>query len=153
MALFVYKVGGFEELETFLQGGIVGGASDLAGKQLFLHGKTLVLTSPASETVTFASTPTNAQVPISLKDVIAQIAAQSSIKARYVGKRFHLLHDASPSTTAVVISGTSTALEILGFNSGSGKFYNPPSGAAPRLISFEPSSNGDGSFTVVTEET
>ncbi len=150
MALRVYKLGSFEEFQTFLQGGIVGG-TDLANKKLYLHGKTLIFTSPSAETVTFAASPASAQVPIMLKEVIAQIAAQSVVKAKYAGGKLHLLHDLSAPTSKVTISG-GTALGDLGLGAGSGTLYGPPDGSAPRLVTFEPSSNGDGSFIVVTQD-
>lgn len=164
MALFIQKFGSREEAELFLQGGIIGGTSLVGvgqpkgGRPLYLHGETLIFTGANTDMVTFAATPANAQVPLSIDEVISQIGTQTTngVLAKVFKGRL-LLRDAGATPSAALgLSASSTALAKLGFEAGkavSGTFYAPPEGAPPRLVSVGPSPIDSNTFCVVVERT
>jgi hypothetical protein len=156
MALFIHRLGSQKETEVFLQGGIIGGAS-LVDKDLYIHGQTLVFTGASTATVTFAASPANAQVPLSLTQVLAQIVAQttSAIKPFIFNGRLGLIDAGVPSAATGLAAG-STALAALGFKAATavtGKVFNAPGGAAPALVSGGTSPVDANTFILITEET
>jgi len=151
----IHRLGSRDEVDLLLQGGISGGA--FTAPLFDLNGKTLILTSPAGETVTFATTPAGTQVPTSISDILDQIRTQTTdviVKAiKRAGNQFSLalVHD-SASPSAITL-GVGTANTQLGFsNSQTGKVYAPYDGVAPRWFSITTSPTSDGSFYVMTEE-
>lgn len=149
------KITGLDSVDYFLNGGIVGG-TDLrkASGGLFLHGKTLIFTSPSSVTVTFAATPASAQTPLSIKEVLAQIKAAVAALTPSVDQEGHLrLIEATPAS-GVAITELGTANALLGFGKVvpvAGVVYNAPDGAAPRYLSTALLSNSE-TYLVVTED-
>jgi len=148
--LRVKKINGLEELNTFLRGGILGGKK-FEGSALYgLHGLTLVFTSPAASTVTFATPGSSSQEALSLKDVVAQINAVVAGIARMHDGRLLLQH----SSTKITITGASTALTALGFDATgvTGTVYAAPGGAAPALVSASNNGPNMNAYLVVTNE-
>ena len=155
-ALRLRKFGSFEDLELFLRGGIQSGSVPNAGPTsplgvvYELNTKTLIFTTPAT-TVTFADT-TNAG--LSLRQIIDQINANGTFTATCVAKavkgRIQIVQK-TPAAGIVMTGGTACAQ--LGFPaSESGTFYNPPSGAAPRMLSIETFGPSESLMLLVTEE-
>lgn len=164
--LTVRKFQTLNDVNIFLQGGIrasralslrpgQGSALKLFG----LDGLTLVFNSPAAAgTVTF-SDPSDEG--LDLKAVADQILTQTTANGAAVRAKFSrdgastqlTLIEPTPAS-GVTIDSTSTAAATFGFDDEDvvGTFYNPPDGAAPRLIETGTSPQGE-SFVVVTEET
>lgn len=153
------------EVNALLQGGIIGGkslhsAQSPAGSPHVnegiynLHGKTLIFTSPASETVTFASTNSIEQEPMTLQQISTQIEAQTTgVEVRWTKDRRLILIETIPSN-GVTVTNAGTANALLGFGTGvnsSGKFYNSDFTNSPFILSVSPSSLS-GSFVITTEE-
>ena len=158
-ALYTRKFGSLEEVNTFLRGGIKGGAqlalqpSGPVGAQTLavfgLHGKTLVFNAP-SGTITFADAT---GIGLTLVDIAAQIKAGLAALAIRFDNRHLMLEYATPGT-AVNLDLTGTANPIFGFDTAAdtaGVVYAPYTGTAPRLLSLQPWGQMDG-VVVVTEE-
>ena len=147
------KFGTLEELEIFLQGGVIGGV-DLfkrstapGGQGLWgLVGATIVFTTPAA-TVTFTGTET-----LSVQDVISQIGTQttSAVQPRLYRGRLVLI-EASPSA-GLVATSASTALPLLGFGDGgfSTSLINSDGSTSPYLITVQ--HTNDNFYFLATEE-
>ena len=170
MALQLRKYSNLKLVELILQGGIIGGAdivreasktATLVGSSpqvtaqsgLFLHGKTLVFNAP-SATVTFAATPANVQVPMTLPTAIAQIHTQTSnaVKVQLIDGKLAIVD--SDASAAVDLDETGTANSIFGFDSTGdtvGTLYNAPGGGAPELVEVMNTLN-ENTYLVVTNE-
>jgi hypothetical protein len=152
--VIVRKVSALDEVNLLLRGAVLGSVELLqASSALYLHGKTLIFTSPVGETVTFASSNSSAQTPLTLLAVLDQIAAQTTgVIARLRGSRLELV-ETTPSL-GIAVSAAGTANAQLGFNASvatSGKVYAAPGGSVPAFVSLVPSPTGD-SYVVVTNE-
>lgn len=158
-ALYARKFGTLEEVNTFLRGGIKGGAqlslqpAGPVGAQtlavLGLHGKTLVFNAPAG-TVTFADAT---GAGLTLDAIAAQIKAALATLAVRFDNRHLVLEYATPGT-AVNLDLTGTANAAFGFDTAAdtvGKVFAPYTGAAPRLISLQPWGQMDGAVAVTEE--
>lgn len=151
MPLVTRKFGNYKALNAFYLGKIRGGAdlSKLANA-LFLHGKTLIFTTPAG-TVTFAASPAAAQNPMKLSDVKVEIEAQvATVKAEIVDYALQLW-TATPGT--IVLSKDGTANSFFGFDTAvdtTAKIVAVPGGAAPKFIALAP--GYDGSLFLTTED-
>lgn len=154
-----YKFRRIEDVLNFLNGGIVGGSTNrgtfggsvpagnmngIAG----LVGKTLIFTSPAAVTVTFAdasgvggsahSPGTNPDKnTLMFKDIAAQIvAALATVRVGLTPDQQLLIIETTPSS-GVAISDAGTANSLLGFDTNAatvGKVYPPAAvagGATP----------------------
>lgn len=158
-ALYARKFGTLEEVNTFLRGGIKGGApltlqpSGPVGAQTLavfgLHGKTLVFNAPAG-TVTFADATSSG---LTLDAIALQIkTAIAALAVRFDSRRV-VLEYATPGT-AVNLDNTGTANALFGFDTAAdtvGKVFAPYTGSAPRLLSLQPWGQMDG-VVAVTEE-
>ncbi len=150
------KFGTLQELEIFVQGGLVGGfdlfkKSVGPGGQEFwgLDGKTIVFTTP-SATVVFDTNPENTY--LSVQDIISQIDTQTSnaVKPRLFKGRLVLI-EGTP-TSGLVATGASTALALLGFDKGgfSTDVLNSDGTTSPFIIELQ--QTHDNFFFLVTEE-
>ncbi len=118
-----------------------------------LNGLTLTFSAPAV-TVTFV----DGGAGLTLQQVQAQIRAAgggTALKAQRVGERLYIVQQA-PSASVVLNLTTSTAKAFFGWDAAvtgnhSGRYYNPPGGTAPRVLSFQPGPQGD-SLVILTEE-
>lgn len=135
MAFKVHTFATPNEVEFFLNGGVVGGKSvvGIGGKVLGLHGTTLVFNSPAG-TVTF-SDATGAG--LTYQQVKAAIeAVHATVTVSFDHGRIRLVD----SGGAVSLDKTGTANTIFGFSTGSdtvGVAYAAPGGAAPALVTVD----------------
>lgn len=153
MGIRVRKFIDLVEVNLFLRGGIQAG-TDLRGAVYGLYNKTLVFSSPSAATVTFTTTNSSTQDPLTIVDIISQINAQTSSNLAKVATDGTLVLETDNASSAVTISGTGTANVALGFDASgeSGTVYAAPSGTAPYLISVNPLSLSGGGYIVVTEE-
>lgn len=129
MSLKAREFASAEEVTNFLRGGLIGG-KDLRAQKLYLDGKTLIFTSPASETVTFSGT--NPLLPLT---VVTQILAQTTgVDCRLVDGRLFLVE--TSVSGGVAITGAGTANADLGFGDAdwAGTVYGNPGDAAPALV-------------------
>jgi hypothetical protein len=108
------------EAEVFLQGGLIAGKElPISGGSALqkdgvwgLNGKTIILSSPAAETVTFVASPAIDQAPVTMQEIRTQIEVQTTgVVVRWFGRRLVLI-EASPSSGVVIDGGT--ALGDLG---------------------------------------
>jgi hypothetical protein len=149
--LKVQEFGSLEEVNHFLQGGIIVGR-DLrkSAGGIFVHGLTLAFTSPVAETVTFdAGAGATIQVPLTLAQVLEQIADQTTgVVARLIQGRLALI-EATP-TSGVAVTGAGTANAELGIGNAAvaGTLFAAPGDAAPSLVSVLP---GVSTYIVTTE--
>ena len=140
MALNLRKLNELVRVETFLQGGVLSG-KNLSQGLYGLHGLTLILKSPLAGTVTFATTPANAQGFLTFKEILDQINAESgggwaSTKAKGLRGELVLIEDTP--TSGVTVDKTGTANALLGFPTSAdlaGKVFNAPGGGTPELVS------------------
>ena len=147
-ALYARKFGTLEEVNTFLRGGLKGGAQ-LNPTVFGLHGKTLVFNAP-SGTITFADAT---GAGLTLDAIAAQIKAGLATLAVRFDNRHIVLEYATPGT-AVNLDMTGTANGIFGFDAAAdtvGKVFAPYTGTAPRLLSLAPWGQMDG-VVATTEE-
>jgi hypothetical protein len=152
MALAFRKFSRLEHATSFLQGHLVGSVSLLRnGNSLYLHGKTLIFTTP-SATVTFDATPDGTQIPLTLAQVKSQIeAGASGVTCHFSEGRLDLFM-ATPGSIALDKDGTANAQ--LGFSTtadSSAAVYAAPGGSAPALVQIVPDT-GSNSFVVVTDD-
>lgn len=138
------------DANVLLQGGIRLPLSLRGNERIYgLHGLTLVFTAPAG-TVTFSDATGQGLSP---KDIMDEI--NTDVAALRATLRDGVLYvvQVTPSAGVVLDGAASTARPVLKLPNGnlSGTFYNPPSGVAPRLISFADTGVMDG-FTLLTEE-
>lgn len=150
MALNFRKFNTVDEVSTFLKGHLIGGV-DVKGRQLFVHGLTLIFTTP-SATVTFAATVASAQNPLTLQQVKTQIEAQAAgVTAKFNRGRLELF---ATTPGAIGLDKDGTANAIFGFTSAADMAaapYNVPGGAAPALVQIIPD-NGSNAYMVVTND-
>jgi hypothetical protein len=137
------------EADVVLKGGVRLPMNYKGNERIYgLHTKTLVFSTPAG-TVTFAdSTGKGLTIQEVLKEINSDLATVRSFMRDGV---VFILH--ATLASAVVIDGaTSTARSILGLPNGSitGTKFNPPGGAAPRLLLL--SEGASGSIILTTEE-
>ena len=139
------------EANNFLQGAIRLPLPYKGNERIFgLDGLTLVFTAPAG-TVTFADA---ASEGLTLKEVIEQINTDVAALRAELRDGVLYVKQVTPSASVVLNLATSTAAPIFKLKTTgtlSGKFYNPPDGVAPRLVSFADTGVMDG-FTLLTEE-
>jgi hypothetical protein len=147
--LKILRFGDTDAAEHTLNGGIVSG-KQMSGKLLGLHGLTLIFGTPAG-TVTF-NDPTGEGLSVGdIKDQIVAVHATLTVQFYEGSLR---IRDTDVSS-AVVLDKDGTANAYFGFSKAkdiSGTVYNPPDGAAPRLIDFSSSPRMDG-FVAVVEVT
>jgi hypothetical protein len=147
MTVRIKTMSGLAEANAFLAGGIIGGKG-LSGKTYGLHGLTLVFTSPAAATVTFATPGASAQEGLTLAEIVTQINAVIAGLAKVHDSRIHLQGSAS-----VIFTGASTAAAMLGLPSAFvGVLYNPPDGAAPRILDMDAAALSGGTYILLLEE-
>lgn len=151
MPLVIRKFQGLKALNLFMTGKIRGGvdlSKSIGG--LFLHGRTLVFNTPAG-TVTFASSPASAQVPITLKEALTQIeAAVATVKTEVVDNNL-VLSTATPGPIDLDLTGTANS--IFGFDTAADTTatpVNPSAGAVPKFVSLV--AGDGGSYLLVTED-
>lgn len=132
-----------EEVDLFLNGGLIGAADILGGTEgnygiYGLVGKTLKFTQPSSVTVTFvASTDPNNPDPLRLtyKDIKARIETAIAAVSVQQYMRKLVLIEVTPAN-GVTIDKTGTANALLGFDKNHntvGTKYGPIGGSAPCL--------------------
>lgn len=153
MPLVARKFGKLADVNAFFIGKLVGGVNIFkdAGS-LYLHGLTLVFTTPAA-TVTFAASPAVAQVPLTPAQVKSQIETQTTNGVLVSFRDGCLELIAAPSGT-LVLGAAGTANSKLGFMSGAASTAKPvtaPGGAAPSLVSLSPDTGSNGYILVVSE--
>jgi len=137
MALIVYKLHP-QQLQHFLRGALLGTKVEgQRGLELSFEGlfnKTLIFTDPLV-TVTFALPASGLDV-YPFQEIKAQIETQEPLLL--VTKLWgQLVLTRKIVTTGVNLNNLGTANSILGFSTTAptiGKVYDPPGGAAPRLI-------------------
>jgi len=123
-----------QAVEHGINGGVIGGAIVVGpdGKILGLDGKTLIFTTPAG-TVTFSDKSGQGHTPA---EVIAEIkAVHATLQPKFIKRQLWIIE--TTPTSGIVITGAGTANPIFGFGNVTvtGIVYNPPDGAAPRVIS------------------
>ena len=139
MVLNVKKFSGLADLNSFIAGKLRG-STDLVKNpgSLYLHGKTLIFATPVG-TVTFAASPTAAQVPLTVAQVRAQIeAAVATVSCRFVQGRLELFLTAPGP---LVLDKDGTANELLGFDTKTDSSVtpiNPAGGASPTYVDLTP---------------
>lgn len=145
-----------EEVDLFLNGGVLGGADVVAGAGgnygvYGLVGKTLKFKQPSVATVTFVlSTDPNNTDPsrLTYKDIKSQIeTAIAAVSAQQFLRRLKLI-EAAPSS-GVTIDKTGTANTLLGFDKNVdtiGTKYGPVGGSAPCLQGLE--STNDNMYVI-----
>ena len=150
MAMKVYKFGSLDELNHFLNGGVIGG-TELANTLVPIVGKTVVFTNPAgSHTFVAGANPAG----LSLPEVKTQLeAAVTGLRVVYFERHLAFI-EASPATGIVVASGT--ALLDLGFdpNGVTGLVYAGPFSGAPPTPPYFVSAyaSGENAHVVYVEE-
>lgn len=138
------------EANNFVQGGIRLPLAFKGNERVFgLHGLTLVFTAPVGK-VTFADA---AGEGLLVKDIIDQINGDVAALRAELRDGVLYVRQVTPTASVVLDGAASTARPVLRLKNGniSGKFYNPPNGVAPRLVSFADTGVMDG-FTLLTEE-
>lgn len=152
MALRFRKFPSVDDLSLLLRGHILGGVDILRSPgALYLHGKTLIFTTP-SATVTFAASPASAQVPLTVAQVIAQVEAQATGVSVNINRGAIELYMTTPG--AIALNSTGTANGQLGFDSATpttGAPFNAPGGSAPALVQIV-TDGGSNAYMVVTDE-
>lgn len=152
MAIVARKFASLADLNAYL-GGRLRGSTNLmrSGESLYLHGLTLIFTTPA-ETVTFAATPAVAQVPLTIQEVKTQIEAQTTgVVVGFVNGALEL-YMSTPGAIGIDKDGTANAL--LGFDNSADRAATPvsePGGAAPAFVALSPES-GSNSYILTTED-
>lgn len=132
-----------EEVDLFLNGGLIGGADVIQGLGgLYgingLIGLTLKFKQPSAATVTFVlSTDPNSTNPARLtyKDIKAQVQAVIAAVSVQQFNRYLVLVETTPAS-GVTIDHTGTATALLGFDANTdtvGIVYGPISASAPCL--------------------
>ena len=137
------------EANILLRGGIRLPLPYKGNERIYgLHNLTLIFTAPA-KTITFSDA---SGAGLLIKEILAAINNGNVLKATI---RDSVLFVVQPTPSAgVVLGAAGTANQIMGIKAGvvvTGTFYNAPTGAAPRLISFQDTGVMDG-YTLVTEE-
>lgn len=147
----VQKFANIQELQLFLNGGLLGGNIGLG--IVGLVGKTMTFSAPAG-TVTFV-TASRYNDALTLVDIKTQIEAAlnvANIKVISIYGRIGLVHPTAAS--AIVLDGTDQpAKALLGFNANdpsTGKLYGVAIGTPPALVSITPTI--DNSYIVTTVE-
>lgn len=141
-----------DDVALFLKGHIIGGV-DLARNPnaLYLHGKTLVFLAP-SATVTFAATPANAQVSLTLQQLKTQIeSGAAGVTVRVNRGRLEMFLTAGGTVT---LDNTGTANSLLGFDTvvdTTATPYAAPGEAAPALVSIVPDTSSNAYLVVVND--
>lgn len=139
MVLDIRKFSSLESLNAFIKGRLRG-STDLVKtpSSLYLHGRTLIFATPAA-TVTFAASPTAAQVPLTKAQVKTQIEAQAAgVLVSFVQGAIELR--ANPAGT-LVLDKDGTANALLGFPTKADTTVtpvSPPGGSNPEFISVGP---------------
>jgi hypothetical protein len=132
-----------EQLAFIINGGVMGGVSvvTVAGKVMDLHNKTLVV---SSTTVTFSDPTGQGLTYAQIKAAIEGAVASSTVK-------FIEGHIAVSHASGVTVGGTGTANAKFGFPTKDvvGVVYNPPDGAAPRVINVGGGARGDSYYAHV----
>lgn len=152
MPLNFRKFSSVDDLTLFLKGHIIGGV-DLTktSSALYLHGKTLVFNTPGA-TVTFAASPTNAQVSLTIQQVKTQIEAQAAgVTVRFNKGRLEMFVT-TPGT--ISLDNTGTANSMFGFDVVSDTVaapYGVPGAAAPALVSIVPDMSSNSYLVVVND--
>lgn len=153
MPLVARKFGKIADVNAHLIGKLVGGVDIFRNSgSLYLHGLTLIFTTPAA-TVTFAASPAAAQVPLTPAQVKTQIEAQTTNGVLVSFRDGHVELIASPSGT-LVLGAAGTANAMLGFMAGAASTVKPvtaPGGAAPSLVSIGPDTGSNGYILMVNE--
>jgi len=148
--LRVRKITTINRVELFLQGAIFGG-NDLRGQVAGLVGNTITFAKPAAASCAFVA-GANAGY-LTAAEIKAQLeAAITGLKVKFLEGRIVLI-ETSPSGGVQLGGGVQIAKTLLGFAKNSteaGRVYNPPDGAAPRLISVSPDMSN--SHVIITEE-
>jgi hypothetical protein len=154
--LKVKKFPSIDELNAFMSG-ILSGGSALNDKGrlqggLFLHGKTLIFSAPVA-TVTFTATPAGTQVPITVADVLAQIAAGAAGVTAGLTSTGRLTLKLTAGGT-ITLAGNGTANAELGFGNvaASGIPLTAPGGATPTFVAID-SEGASNSYTLVYNDT
>lgn len=149
--LKVYEFGSADEIQLFLNGGILGG---LVGNGFIgLVGKTLTFTAPAG-TVTFVSAgrPNDVLLLSDVKSQIETALTAVAIKVMAVRGRVAFVHPTG--TSAIALDGSTEAgKSILGFDgntSTSGKVYGAVVGTPPAVVALHPTV--DNGFVLLTVE-
>lgn len=150
MALRVRKIGGIEELNAFLRGGIIGGA-DIRRGVYGLDGLTLVFSAPAA-TVTFATVPPSTQIALSAKEILTQIEAVVALAGFGTFEREGKLRFEDPAAAVAVVLASGTALSKLGFNSDIFARGSIAAVAGSALVDGEDFDLDDGTNPAVTFE-
>ena len=161
MTLRIRKIGGIDELNTFLRGGIIGGL-DIRGGVYGLHGQTLVFTSPVAVpppppelTVTFATTPVGSQVSLTSKEIVAQINAVPELAGlASTDREGRLVIEDPAGLISIELDGTGTANALLGFSASGqeGLVYAPPGGVAPKVTDITTSPLSGSTYLLTTDE-
>lgn len=132
-----------EEVDLFLNGGLIGGA-DLIG--LYLVGLTFKFVKPSAATVTFtASTDPNNPDPsrLSFKDIKEQIeAAIATVSVRQRSRHIVLIEKVP--TDGVTVGRTGTANNLIGFDTAVdtvGTKFGPIGASAPSLQAYSANDN------------
>lgn len=127
----VYKFDSMDDLQWFLNGGIIGAPVDPFFVSGFpLAGLTLTFTSPVDSLV-FSSGSLPGGL-LSAADVAAQVQASiTGVVARFTKGRI-LLVESSPTNGVALSANDEEAKKVLGFdykNAVTGKVYAPPGAA------------------------
>ena len=144
----VYKFRDISELESHLQGAIVGGS--VVNGFTGLENKTLVFTQPAAATCTFTAGATPGFHTFA--EVVTQLeAAVAGLRVSQKENRLRLKQDTPTPGNGVIITG-GTARSVLGLSStatSTGIVYNAPGGASPAYV--HTYYDGQAHVLVVTE--
>lgn len=149
MALKIFEFDTAKEMEFFFQGGVRGGrqVTNQSGRVFGLHGKTLILTSPAA-TVTF-SDATGAG--LSFDAIADQIrTAAPTVSTFWRDGTMHL--QLTTPTAAVTVDKDGTANAVFGFSSAkdhAGLYVNGPAGVVPHIVETGTKPRFDGYYAVV----
>lgn len=157
----LYKFRRIEEVQTFLNGGIVGGSinkaqgggtpANLGAGINGLVGKTLIFSSPSAATITFVTADgaggsaqpgvgTNPdKYTLLFKDLKLQIeAGLATVKVTLSPDQQLVITEATPAN-GVAVTAAGTANQALGFDSENatvGKFYKPAAAASPPVAPY-----------------
>lgn len=123
------------EVETFLNGGLIGG--DVKGGVTGLVGLQLTFANPAG-TVTFTTGTGTDPYKLSFKDIKSQIEAQvATVKVTSFGGRIVFM-EATPTSGVSFPATAQQSKALLGFDADTalgGKKYQPTSaGASPNVL-------------------
>jgi len=156
MALKFHKFQSISAMDRFLNGRIAGGVDiPKTHSALYLHGKTLVFTTPAEEEVIFEAAPATAQVPLTMAQLVEQIEDQATGVKALINREGQLEMYMEPPGE-IVLASSGTANRQLGFSSSSATSNTPcaaPGAAeAPRLVQIIPDTGSNG-YLVVTDDT